>query len=51
MLFKGKNHFLSFSDALLCLIQEDIILCTPCILNIYQFFLTIILTLHIDSVR
>ena len=56
MLFKEKNGALSSLDVLLCLIHEDIFLYTLCIRHIYKFFsslmfLTIILTLHIDSVR
>ena len=55
MLFNGKNNILSFVDVFLCLIHEDTFLYTFCILDIYQLFtlmfLTIILTLHIDSAR
>ena len=54
--FQKEKSYFFISRYLLCLIDENIFLHTLGILDIYQFFsflmfLTIILLLHIDSVR
>ena len=54
--FQKEKSCLRFLGLYLCLIHEDMFYYTLFILDIYQFlfslkFLTIIFTLHIDSVR